>query len=36
MREAFMPIQKVTTTYLEDMTLNEHVELGDLGACRRR
>ncbi len=27
MREAFMHIQKVTITYLEDMTLDEHVEL---------
>lgn len=36
MRRAFMPTQKVITTYLKDMKLIAHVEFGDLGACRRR
>ena len=36
MRRAFMSIQKGIPTYLEDMTLNANVELGDFGACRRR
>jgi hypothetical protein len=36
MRRAFMSIQKGITTYFEDMTLNANVELGDIGACRRR
>ncbi len=37
MRRAFMSIQKgIATHYLEDMTLDANVELGDFGACRRR
>jgi hypothetical protein len=37
MREAFMSIQKGLGTYSEGMTLAaQNVELGDLGACRRR
>ena len=36
MRRAFMSTQEVITTYVEDMTLYEHLELGDFGACRRR
>jgi hypothetical protein len=36
MRRAFMSIQKGIASYVEDMTLNENVELGDFGACRRR
>jgi len=36
MRQAFMSIQKGLSTYLEDLTLDANVELGDLGACRRR
>ena len=36
MRRAFMCIQMGTATYLKDMTLDANVELGDLGACRRR
>src|SRR5215211_4969788 len=36
MRQAFMSTQEGVTTYLEDMTLYEHFEPGDCGACRRR
>ncbi len=36
MRTAYMTIQRGIATYSEDMTLNANVELGDLGACRRR
>jgi hypothetical protein len=36
MRRAFVSIQEGIATYSEDMTLNENVELGDFGACRRR
>ena len=36
MRQASMSTQEGVTTYLEDMTLNEHFEPGDCGACRRR
>jgi hypothetical protein len=36
MRPAFVSSQKGIATYLEDMTLRENTELGDLGACRRR
>jgi hypothetical protein len=37
MRAAFMSIEKAVVTYLEGMTLaSQNVELGDLGACRRR
>jgi hypothetical protein len=36
MRPAFMSTREVITTYLKDMTLYAHFELGDFGACRRR
>jgi hypothetical protein len=36
MRKAFMSTQEGIATYLEDMTLDEYVELGDFGARRRR
>jgi hypothetical protein len=36
MRRAFMSIQKGISPYLEDLTLDANVELGDFGACRRR
>ncbi len=36
MREAFMSVQKVIAACSEDMVLGANVELGDLGACRRR
>jgi hypothetical protein len=37
MRAAFMSIERAVVTYLEGMTLaSQNVELGDLGACRRR
>ena len=36
MRPAFMSTREVITTYLEDMTLYGHFELGDSGACSRR
>jgi hypothetical protein len=36
MRRAFMPTQTGIATYLEELTLDANVELGDLGACRRR
>jgi hypothetical protein len=37
MRQAFMSIEKGFMTYSEGMTsVAETVELGDLGACRRR
>ena len=35
MRRAFMSNQSGIATYLEDMTLNANVELGDFGTCRR-
>ena len=34
--KASVSIEKGTATYLEDMTLDANVELGDPGACRRR
>jgi hypothetical protein len=36
MREAFMPWQKGSTLYREDMTRNADIELGDPGTRRRR
>ena len=33
MRATFMSIQKGIATYPEDMTVNEHVELGHFGTC---
>jgi hypothetical protein len=36
MRQAHMSTQKAFAIYPKDMTLDEHVELGDPGACRRR
>ena len=36
MRQAFMSIQEVINTYVEDMKLHEHFEPWDFGACRRR
>jgi hypothetical protein len=36
MRQAYMSIREVITTYLEDMTLYGHFEFGNSGACRRR
>jgi len=36
MRRAFISIQMAIATYSKDMTLAANVELGDLGACRRR
>jgi hypothetical protein len=36
MRKALMSNQEGNATYLEDMTLDEHVELGDFGAHRCR
>ena len=36
MRRAFMSIQKGSSTYLKDLTLDANLELGDFGACRRR
>jgi hypothetical protein len=37
MLAAFMSIEKAIATYSEGMTLaSQNVELGNLGACRRR
>ena len=36
MRGAFMSRRKVLVTHLEDMTLHEHTEHRNPGACRRR
>jgi hypothetical protein len=36
MGRAFMSIKERIIIYLEDMTLYEYFEPGDIGACRRR
>ncbi len=36
MRRVFMSNQNEFAIYLEDMTLNANLELGDFGTCRRR
>jgi hypothetical protein len=36
MRQAFVFTQTGIAAYLKDMTFDADVELGDLGACRRR
>ncbi len=36
MRGAYISKQNRIASYLEDMTLNADLELGDFGTCRRR